>query len=185
MPPNTKTAVRQRLRELRRERVPGRDRARDATELELAALEVAHAAGLAPGDWVAAYEATPLEPPTEALVAAFVARGIRVMVPVTLEDWDLDWSEVSRAGETPREPLGRDAIARAAIVFVPAHGVDRSGTRIGQGKGCYDRALPRTDAMVVAVVHPWEVLDEKLPREPHDRPVDAAIAADSGVTHVS
>ncbi|KRF28577.1 5-formyltetrahydrofolate cyclo-ligase [Phycicoccus sp. Soil802] len=182
MHPNTKTAVRQRLRELRRERVPGRDRARDAAELELAALEVGYAAGLAPGDWVAAYEATPLEPPTEALVAAFVARGIRVMVPVTLEDWDLDWREVHSVGEAPGELLGVEAVARAKVAFVPAHGVDRAGTRIGQGKGCYDRVLPRTAAMVVAVVHPWEVLDEELPREPHDRPVHSAITADSGVT---
>ena len=193
MPSTTKTAVRQRLREQRRERVPGRDRARDAAELELAALEVAYAAGLAPGGWVAAYESTPLEPPTEAMVAALVARGIRVMVPVTLEDWDLDWREVvavsgadggapaEQAGAASGETLGREAIARAAVVFVPAHGVDRSGTRIGQGKGCYDRVLPRTDALVVAVVHPWEVLNEELPREEHDRPVNAAIAADLGV----
>ena len=185
MPPTTKTAVRQRLRELRRERVPGRDRARDAAELELAALEVGYAAGLAPGGWVAAYESTPLEPPTEAMVAALVARGIRVMVPVTLEDWDLDWREVVLVGDDRGEPLGTSAIARASVVFVPAHGVDRSGTRIGQGKGCYDRALPRTDAVVVAVVHPWEVLDEELPSDEHDRPVQAAIAADLGVIDLS
>ena len=69
-------------------------------------------------------------------------------------------------------------------MFVPAHGVDRAGTRIGQGKGCYDRALPRTQARLVAVVHPWELLDEELPREEHDRPVHAAITAETGVTHV-
>lgn len=181
MPSTTKTAVRQRLREQRRERVPGRDRARDAAELELAALEVAYAAGLAPGGWVAAYESTHLEPPTEAMVAALVARGIRVMVPVTLEDWDLDWREVGSTARDTGARLGTSAIGRAAVVFVPAHGVDRSGTRIGQGKGCYDRALPRTDAVLVAVVHPWEVLDDELPREQHDRPVHAAIAAGRGV----
>lgn len=180
VPPSTKAAVRQRLRELRRERVPGRDRARDAAELELIALEVAYAAGLGPGDWVAAYESTPLEPPTEAVVAALVARGIRVMVPVTLEDWDLDWREVTTAGSSP-DLLGREAIGRAAVVLVPAHAVDRAGTRIGQGKGCYDRVLPRTSARVVAVVHPWELLDEELPHEPHDRPMDAVVAAGLGV----
>ena len=184
MPPTTKTAVRQHLRELRRERVPGRDRERDAAELALAALEVGYAAGLAPGDWVAAYESTPLEPPTEAIVAAFVARGIRVMVPVTLEDWDLDWREAA-AAPADGELLGVAAIARAKVVFVPAHGVDRSGTRIGQGKGCYDRALPRTDATVVAVVHPWEVLDDELPHEEHDRPVPAVVAAGLGVIDLS
>jgi 5-formyltetrahydrofolate cyclo-ligase len=185
MPPSTKTASRDRLRALRRERVPGRDRARDAEELALSALEVVYAAGLGRDDWVAAYEATPLEPPTEAMVAALSARGIRVMVPVTLEDWDLDWREVGTAEVPDTQTLGTEAIARAKVVFLPAHGVDRSGTRIGQGKGCYDRVVPRTAARLVAVVHPWELLDEELPSEPHDRRVHAVMAAEVGVTDLA
>jgi 5-formyltetrahydrofolate cyclo-ligase len=191
--PPTKPAVRQHLRALRRERVPGRDRARDGAELALSALEVAYAAGLGAGDWVAAYESTPLEPPTEALVAALTARGIRVMVPVTLEDWDLDWreagTEAGRGSEAGTEAgaggrLGKDAISRAAVVFLPAHGVDRAGRRIGQGRGCYDRVIPRASARLVAVVHPWELLEEDLPSEAHDRPVNAVMAAEHGVVDV-
>ena len=195
MPSSRKTTVRARLRALRRERVPTRDRARDAEELALSALEVVYAAGLGRDDWVAAYEATPLEPPTEAVVDALSARGIRVMVPVTLENWDLDWREVGGASRADTagtagtetlgtETLGTEAIGRAKVVFLPAHGVDRSGTRIGQGKGCYDRVIPRTSARLVAVVHPWEVLDEELPSEPHDRRVNAVMAAELGVVEV-
>lgn len=183
MPSSRKTAVRERLRALRRERVPGRDRARDAEELALSALEVVYAAGLGRDDWVAAYEATALEPPTKAMVTALSARGIRVMVPVTLADWDLDWREVGADGMAT-DTLGREAIERAKVVFLPAHGVDRAGTRIGQGKGCYDRVIPRTNARLVAVVHPWEVLDEELPSEPHDRRVHAVMAAEVGVVDV-
>jgi 5-formyltetrahydrofolate cyclo-ligase len=196
MPSSPKNAVREQLRAGRRERVPGRDRERDAEELALSALEVVHDAGVGRGDWVAAYEATALEPPTEALVAALSARGIRVMVPVTLASWDLDWREAgaevaagpeasgtdtARTDTAGTDTLGTEAIARAKVVFLPAHGVDRSGTRIGQGKGCYDRVVPRTKARLVAVVHPWELLDEALPNEPHDRPVHAAMAAEVGV----
>ena len=189
MPSSRKTAVRERLRALRRERVPGRDRARDAEELALSALEVVYAAGLGRDDWVAAYEATSLEPPTQAMVTALSARGIRVMVPVTLADWDLDWREVGTqdaAGTDgmATDTLGREAIERAKVVFLPAHAVDRAGTRIGQGKGCYDRVIPRTNARLVAVVHPWEVLDEELPSEPHDRRVHAVMAAEVGVVDV-
>ena len=176
---SSKTTVRERLRAMRRERVPERDRARDAEELALSALEVVYAGALVRGDWVATYEATPLEPPTEAMIEALSARGIRVMVPVTLEDWDLDWREVGS-----EEVLGRDAIARAAVVFLPAQGVDRSGTRIGRGKGCYDRVIPRTSAHLVAVVHPWELLDEELPSEPHDRRVHAVMTAELGVVEL-
>jgi 5-formyltetrahydrofolate cyclo-ligase len=184
MLPSSKTAVRERLRAWRRERVPGRDRARDAEELALAALEVVYAAGVGRDDWVAAYEATPLEPPTEAMVAALSARGIRVMVPVTLADWDLDWREANSADSLGGATLGREAIARAKVVFLPAHGVDRTGTRIGQGRGCYDRVIPRTSARLVAVVHPWEMLDEELPSEPHDRRVHAVMAAETGVSQL-
>lgn len=176
MVPVDKVTVRARLRQQRRDRVPGRDRTADAEALALAALEAAHDAGVGRGSWVAAYESMPTEPPTQGLVAALVARGVRVMVPVTLDDWDLDWREVGTDAA-----LGVGAVADAAVAFVPAHGVDPHGTRIGQGKGCYDRALPRTRATIVAVVHPWEVLEEDLPQEPHDRPVDAVIAAGVGL----
>ena len=176
----TKDAERRRLAALRRERVPGRDRAKDAESLELGALEVAYAEGLGPGGWVAAYESLASEPPTQSLIAALTARGIRVMVPVTLPDWDLDWRE---AGD--ERLLGRDAVADARVVFLPAQAVDRHGTRLGRGKGCYDRALARTTARTVALVHPWEVLDEELPREPHDHPVDAALTAEQGLVRLT
>jgi 5-formyltetrahydrofolate cyclo-ligase len=175
----TKDAVRRRLRELRRERVPTRDRASDAEAIAIDGLAAAHAAGVSRGDWVAAYESMPSDPPTEALVEALTARGIRVMVPVTLPTWELDWRE---AGTT--EPMGLEAVTRARVVFLPALGVDAAGTRMGKGKGCYDRTVPRTDALLVAVVHPWEVLEEPLPREEHDRAVDAVIAPGSGFTRL-
>ncbi|GAA4727651.1 hypothetical protein GCM10025782_27930 [Pedococcus ginsenosidimutans] len=174
-----KTDLRLRLRAQRRERVPARDRAADAESIALAGLTAAHEAGVRRGGWVAAYESMPTEPPTEALVAALQGRGLRVLVPVTLPDWDLDWREAGT-----EELLGTDAIGRATVVFVPAHAVDGAGTRMGQGKGCYDRALPRTRALRVAVVHPWEVVEDPLPREEHDLPVDAVIAAGAGLRHL-
>ncbi len=109
------------------------------------------------------YESTPVEPPTDRLIAALQARGIRVMVPITLPDLDLDWAEAG----APGPPLGTHAIGEARVVFLPALSVDRSGTRLGQGGGCYDRAIPRAPgARLVALVHPWEVREERLPLEP-------------------
>jgi 5-formyltetrahydrofolate cyclo-ligase len=173
---NRKDTLRAQVGARRRELVPGRDRAADAEALAIDALAAAHDAGVRPGDWVAAYESLPSEPPTEASIAALAARGIRVMVPITLADWDLDWREVGT-----EVALGVDAVADARLVLVPAQGVDGSGTRLGRGKGCYDRVLPRTRGLAVAVVHPWEVTDDDLPAEPHDRPVDAVMAAGLGV----
>ena len=169
-----KRALRARLRQLRRERAAGRDREADAGWIARLGLEVVQQAGVGAGEWVSVYESTPVEPPTHALVAALRARGIRVMVPITLPDLDLDWAEAGGDGS----PLGRGAIGWARVVFMPALAVDPTGVRMGQGGGCYDRAVPRADgARLVALVHPWELSEEPLPREPHDAPVEAVITA--------
>ena len=54
---------------------------------------------------------------------------------------------------------------------------------MGQGGGCYDRALPRRHpgVPVVVLLHPGEVLGDDeppLPRREHDQPVDAVVTAD-------
>ena len=172
-----KRSLRAQFRAERRERAPLRDREADAAAIAAAGLAVVDETGVRPGEWVSTYESTPVEPPTHGLVAALRARGIRVMVPVTLPDLDLDWAEVGTS-----EPLGRDAIGRARVIFVPALSLDPGGTRMGQGGGCYDRVLPRSPAArVVALVHPWELRDDALPHEEHDRPVPEVLTAETPV----
>lgn len=174
---DVKRALRAQFRAERRERAPLRDREADAAAIAAAGLAVVDETGVRPGEWVSAYESTPVEPPTDALVAALRARGIRVMVPITLPDLDLDWAEAGTS-----EPLGKDAIGQARVVFVPALSLDHAGTRMGQGGGCYDRVLPRSPAArVVALVHPWEVRDDALPREEHDLPVPEVLTAETPV----
>ncbi len=139
--------------------------------------------GLRAGAVVTSYVAVPGEPPTAALNAALAAHGIRVLVPITLPDFDLDWAD---AADAAAAPLGPDAVALADVVLAPGLAVDHRGTRMGQGGGCYDRALPRRrpGTPVLVVLHPGELLDPSaplLPHEPHDQPVDAVVTAD-GVT---
>ncbi|WP_460460971.1 5-formyltetrahydrofolate cyclo-ligase, partial [Angustibacter peucedani] len=106
---------------------------------------------------------------------------------VVLPDLDLDWAadgarHVPGTGVDDDEPagarLGPDAVARAAVVVVPALAVSRDGTRLGQGGGSYDRALARVPAgaLVVALLHDGELVDAgELPAERHDRPVDVVV----------
>src|SRR5690606_6085578 len=104
---------------------------------------------------------------------------MRVLVPITLADLDLDWARWSPEGLS--EPLGKAAIAAATVVFTPGLAVDAEGTRLGQGGGCYDKALARaaSAAPVVCILHPGEDLTEPaLPREDHDVLVDAVLTAD-------
>lgn len=109
-------------------------------------------------------------------------RGLTVIVPEMLPDKDLDWHELRADGcEGPR--LGSDAIRDARVIFTPALAVDRSGTRLGQGGGSYDRALARRhpDAVVVAIVNDEEYAVQPLPRDGHDVRVDAVITPGSGL----
>jgi 5-formyltetrahydrofolate cyclo-ligase len=175
-----KLARRTALRARRRALVAARDPEADGRRLADHVLVLLRGLGLGEGAVVTSYESVPGEPPTAPLHALLEAAGIRVLVPVTLPDLDLDWRDA--AG--PRAPLlGRDAVGLADVVLAPGLGVDTSGTRMGQGGGCYDRALPRRrpGTPVVVLLHPGELLDpdaEPLPRRPHDQRVDAVVTAE-------
>lgn len=144
-----------------------------------------------PGSTVAAYLAVGTEPGTADLLAALADRGVRVLLPVLLPDRDLDWASAAD-GVQPGphgllEPagarLGRDAVADCSLVVVPALAVDRAGHRLGRGGGSYDRALPRTRGLVVALLHDGESVVE-LPAEPHDAPVDALVTPSRGLVRL-
>lgn len=175
-----KAGLRPSLRAARSEIAGSRDR--DADDLALAAATVAlvGALGLRRGDTVAAYEAMRTEPPTAATISALVAHGIRVVVPITLPNNDLDWCDST---DQRRMPLGPDTISAAGLVLAPALAVDLVGTRLGRGGGSYDRALARraAAARVVVVLHPGELHQVRLPCDEHDQPVDGMLTVD-GVT---
>jgi 5-formyltetrahydrofolate cyclo-ligase len=178
-----KSARRTELRARRRQLAAARDLAADGDRLAEHVLGLLAELGVGAGGVVTSYVAVPGEPPTAPLNAALAAHGIRVLVPITLPDFDLDWHDATDAAASP---LGRDAVALADVVLAPGLAVDHRGTRMGQGGGCYDRTLPRRrpGTPVVVVLHPGElveVTEASLPRQPHDQPVDAVMTAD-GVT---
>ena len=151
-------------------------RDRSADELARARTAVReHVLGAVDGvGRVAGYEPLRTEPGSTELLAALHARGVAVLVPVTLPDRDLDWTQWSPAG--PGERLGVDAISRVELVLAPALAVSRDGNRLGRGGGSYDRALARCvgDTVFAALVFDGEVLDE-LPHDEWDVPIHAAV----------
>ncbi|HJQ01136.1 MAG TPA: 5-formyltetrahydrofolate cyclo-ligase [Jatrophihabitans sp.] len=138
------------------------------------------ASELASDAWVAGYQPTRTEPGSVELLAALADRGHRVLVPLTLPDRDLDWTAwdepSSRSAQPAAQPLGMAAIARVALILVPAYAVDRSGHRLGRGGGSYDRALARVrPGTPVAALLFAEELVETVPVDEWDLPVTAAV----------
>lgn len=158
----------------------------------------AHALGLADlsdARVVAGYVSIGAEPGTRPLLEALRLRGTRVLLPVLLPDNDLDWgvyegpARLRRAGRGLAEPagprLGPDAVLAADAVLLPGLAVDRHGLRLGRGGGSYDRVLARLEhagraPALVVLLYDHEVVD-RVPAEPHDRPVRAAVTP-AGVT---
>lgn len=133
---------------------------------------------------VTAYVSVGSEPGTGALLETLTTMGKRVILPVVLPGMDLDWG-TWRGPESlvsarygllePVDRLGVEAIATADVVVVPGLAVSRTGDRLGQGGGCYDRALARVPVgtPVVCLLYDGEVgLD--VPVDDHDRRVTAA-----------
>lgn len=147
-------------------------------------LEPALAAVLESAQRVASYVAFGAEP--------YVTPRPGWLLPVLLCDNDLDWA-VYDGTLAPgllglREPtgprLGVHALAGCDLVLVPALLVDRAGTRLGRGGGCYDRALARATGVTVALLHDGELVDA-LPRELHDVPVAAVATPSTGLVHLT
>ncbi|RBY90296.1 5-formyltetrahydrofolate cyclo-ligase [Blastococcus sp. TBT05-19] len=184
-PALAKTVLRERLLAARLARPPAeRAAAADAVAAALVGALRGRVSTLA------AFVPDPEEPGSGRLPEALTALGARLLLPVVPSTGRvLDWAEhtgeleVGRYGlSQPVGPrLGADALAAADAVVVPALAVDRYGIRLGRGGGYYDRALAyaRPDAVLVTLVFDDERLEE-LPREAHDRPVDAVVTPSGG-----
>lgn len=180
------------VRAARRDLVAGWDaeqRDRAAKQLGSAALAFvreyadAHRGGALPGLTVTAFEPMPTEPPVDGITAALQARGVRVLVPVTLEKPRLDWADLADPG---RSHLGESVLAEVDVAFIPGLATSADGVRLGQGGGYFDTTLPRLrelsdGAPVVVVLHDHEVVP-RVPAAGHDAVVDGVLRPSTGVT---
>ena len=74
------------------------------------------------------------------------------------------------------QPAKRHPIVDPDLVLVPLVAVDGSGTRLGRGKGHYDRALARlrkNGARLIGIGWPLQRLADTIPADPWDVPLDA------------
>jgi 5-formyltetrahydrofolate cyclo-ligase len=178
---NAKRALRAELRERRRITIPAqRERADDAITQHL--IDLASDLG---SRSLAAYLSTPDEPGTRDFLAWACENDIRVLLPISRADGLLDWAPYDGEEEdedllgmpTPTsELLGPIAINEVDLILVPAAAVDRTGMRMGWGRGYFDKTLGSMENCppVYAVIFDEELVDS-VPSERHDQRVDGVV----------
>ena len=79
------------------------------------------------------------------------------------------------------QPARRHPVVQPDLVLVPLIAIDGHGTRLGRGKGHYDRALiglKKNGARLVGVGWPMQRLAETIPADEWDVPLDAFASPD-------
>ncbi|OZM73490.1 5-formyltetrahydrofolate cyclo-ligase [Amycolatopsis antarctica] len=168
----------------------------DAARVADAGRLAVTARGLAGSGTVCAYVPFGSEPGSTALLDALAHSGARVLLPVIPSTpGPLEWAEYTgpsslvpgrlRGVLEPAGPrLGSTAPATADRVLLPALAVDRVGVRLGRGAGYYDRSLAFSpNVELIAVVRDTELVD-RLPAEPHDVRMHAALTPGRGLVRL-
>ena len=129
------------------------------------------------------------EPETERLVRALTARGKRVGLPRMLPGRGMEVRLFQPEVPLVRAPFGlweppEDAplLDKSSIqlALVPAVCYDRAGYRLGFGGGYYDRWLADFSGFTAGLCR-GRVLQDRVPREPHDRRVDLVLTEEGPV----
>lgn len=132
---------------------------------------------------VGAFLSLPTEVQTDHIIKACWEAGKQVSVPYFMPEnryygmSRLAPEDAVRANRwNLREPETPDPIdvSTLDLILVPAMAFDRSGTRLGHGGGHYDRLLVNVHGFRLGLAFHEQVVD-RLPREPHDQPVQAIL----------
>ncbi len=136
---------------------------------------------------IAAYLPTSEEPNIRPFLSWADEQGIRILFPISRDDGLLDWTvgdgqtEPETEGmfgmpEPAGELLGPIAINDVDLIVAPAASVDRTGMRMGWGRGYFDRTLGSMEKCppVYAVIFDRELVDI-VPSEVHDKRVNGVV----------
>ena len=183
-----KRALRLELRERRSHRTRTQSET-DARTLTAHLIELVHELDVRS---LSVYLPLQSEPNVRPFIDWAIDQNIRVLLPISRDDGLLDWVEASHGfsaelgaygvPEPSGEVLGPVAINDVDLIIVPAASIDSHGTRLGWGRGYFDRTLGSMSHRppVFAVIFADELVDE-LPSEVHDSPVDGVVTP-AGVT---
>jgi 5-formyltetrahydrofolate cyclo-ligase len=121
---------------------------------------------------------------TRPIVAAALAAGKAVAVPVTTRGGFLEHSWISSLdpeafepgvfGTLRPRPLHPAVPGEWELTVVPLLAFDRTCYRLGYGKGYYDQLLSHTPGAAIGVAFAAQERPH-VPREPHDVPLDMVV----------
>jgi 5-formyltetrahydrofolate cyclo-ligase len=121
---------------------------------------------------IAAYLSAQTEPSLDVLLSDCLAMGIQILVPKHVEgavyalaDWVPGQERLGPYGM--REPTGPGIAVSPDLWLIPGLAFDKAGTRLGYGKGIYDRLLVGASGTRLGVC-PACCVAETLPREVWD-----------------
>lgn len=135
---------------------------------------------------VLAYHALPDELSTTQLLAA--AHGKQLFLPRVngdnLEIVAYNPATLSRGAYGIQEPLGDATVGIDSIdaVIVPAMAYDRSGNRLGRGRGYYDRLLAGARCRKIGFVYDCQIVD-CVPSDQFDVAVDVIVTDKQIIRH--
>ncbi len=131
---------------------------------------------------LAAFHPLATEPDIRPLFVTWMEQAARILLPGFDEGawgWrEADLGEGWQPGYQGLPSPVRSAPANPAsvqAVLVPGLAFDRLGTRLGRGGGVYDRLLAGVSAPKIAVAFHVQLMDDPLPREPHDVRMDQVL----------
>lgn len=132
---------------------------------------------------VAVYIAINNEVDTRCLIDELNKQKIELYVPTFSLDRETyafcqfkNWSDLEKGPFNILQPIDTEAVFvnQLDVVFIPGVAFDEKGTRLGYGKGIYDRLLAKSRALIVGLAYDFQVVDQ-LPKEEHDLKMDVII----------
>lgn len=100
---------------------------------------------------------------------------------VNLDILPYEQSRLKHGSFQIEEPEGDDTVDVSEIdmVVVPGVAFDRTGNRLGRGKGFYDRLLADCKATKVGVGYDFQLIEDGIDSEAHDVKMDIIIVGDN------
>ena len=141
-------------------------------------------------DTILLFSSTRNEPDLCFLAKESLTRGISVAYPISLTDsYTITFRCISSLDDLKKGAYGilepdidapTPVLTSRSLCIVPALAYDKKGTRLGYGKGYYDKFLSNFPGISVGIAMD-SFLCHRLPKDPHDVPLDILITKEGAI----